>query len=721
MAITLGFVFLGVCAQAQSSAEGASPEELKKLSVEELMDLEVTSVSRHPEKLADAPAAIDVITSEDIRRSGASSIPEALRLADNLEVAQKNSHDWAISARGFNTDLGNKLLVMIDGRTVYTPLYSGVFWDAQDYLLQDIDRIEVISGPGGTLWGANAVNGVINITTKSARDTQGWHLEGGGGSQLQDFGGVRYGGMLASNVSFRVYGKYFDQNAEVLGNGNPADDAWRKGQGGFRLDADGADGNALTLQGDLYDGGEDSTAGENRLAGGNVLGRWTHDFSEDSSTSLELYYDRTHISLPKPALLLEPAGTVVDNLDTYDMDFQHRFRLGERNSIVWGLGYRFTHDVVGNAPTVAFLPPVLDQNLFSAFVQDEIRIVDHLSLTLGSKVEHNDYTKFEWEPSGRLQWSATEKQMVWAAVSRAVRTPSRIDRDVTEPTGLGPGFPNSILNGSANFESETLIAYEAGYRAQLASRLSASLSAFYNVYDNVRTFTPTPVIFPITAANNLAGNTYGFEFGTTWQALDWWRLHGGYDLLKERLHVKPGAVDFSNGLNETSDPQQQFSLRSSMDLPQNLELDAGLRWVDTLHNNNGPTPGTVPAYFELDARVGWHPFKCLELSVAGQNLVHDHHPEYGFPAAGGGNLPQCLCQGRFALLIMTTWSSVHNGFPRLARAVAGLCLAVALWNGRLSAQPPPAKDYQVKAVFLFNFAHFVEWPADARPTRRRPS
>ena len=335
------------------------PALYKKMNLQELMNVDVTSVAKEPQPYGQAPAAIDVITSDDILRSGASSIPEALRLADNLDVAQKNSQDWAISARGFNTALGNKLLVLIDGRSVYTPLYSGVFWDQQDYLLEDIDRIEVISGPGGTLWGANAVNGVINITTKDASETQGVYTEAGGGSELRDFAGVRYGGTLSSNVFFRVYGKYFDRSDEVYSNGNNAADSWRMGQGGFRIDDEASDQNHFTLQGDFYDGDENvDTGGSAIVNGNNVLGRWSHTFSEDSDLSLQMYYDRTHLADPIPADPLAPAGILTDDLDTYDLDFQDHFHLGDRNNIIWGLGYRFTHEEDDNAPALAFLPPV---------------------------------------------------------------------------------------------------------------------------------------------------------------------------------------------------------------------------------------------------------------------------------------------------------------------------------------------------------------------------
>jgi iron complex outermembrane receptor protein len=381
-----------------------------------------------------------------------------------------------------------------------------------------------------------------------------------------------------------------------------------------------------------------NTGGTAHNAGGNVLGRWTHTISPDSDMSLQMYYDRTHLAAPKPGNPFEPFGFVTDDLNTYDVDFQHRFPLGDRNKIVWGLGYRYTDDTVGPAPTVTFIPNHLDQRLYSGFVQDEIKLRDNLFFTLGSKLEHNDYTGWEVEPSARLQWNMTSKQMMWAAVSRAVRTPSRIDRDLREPTGLPAPFPNSILDGSSNFASETVIAYELGYRAQLGSKVDTAISLFYNDYDHLRSTTPgTPGFpsfgFPLVFANNLEAQTYGFEFTANYQVLSWWRLHAGYDLLKEHVRVKPGETDFNDALNETADPEQQWSLRSSMDLPHNVSLDSNLRWVDTLHNNNGPTPGSVPDYYELDVRLAWQATPEIQFSIVGQNLLHAYHVEYGYPGA----------------------------------------------------------------------------------------
>jgi len=634
LGVAAALLTMSVCS-APAEADGASTiGELKQLNVEDLMNVEITSVSRHPQKVLDAASAIQVITQEDIRRSGATSIPEALRLADNLQVAQKNAHDWAISARGFNTALGNKLLVMIDGRTVYTPLYSGVFWDVQDYLLEDIDRIEVISGPGGTLWGANAVNGVINIITKSAADTQGLYAEAGGGSEPHEFAGARYGGSLDGDTHFRVYGKYFDRGDEVLANGDPESDSWRQGRAGFRIDSGLSPQDRFTVQGDYYDGHEHvQTGGDADASGDNLLGRWTRILSDDSDLSLQSYIDQTHLALPLGpltvnGLIFAPPGNLYDDLTTYDVDFQHRFSIGARNRIVWGLGFRRTLDTVIDGPGLGFFPAVLDQNLYSAFVQDEFALRKNLSFTAGTKLEHNDYTGFEFEPNARLSWILNSSQAVWAAVSRAVRTPSRIDHDLSEGSPPYPVF----LKGGSDFTSESVIAYELGYRMQLNSKATASVSGFYNRYNDVRSVSLTPVtVFPVYFANNLQGDTYGLEFSGNYQLSDAWSLHAGYTLLQEHMRVKPGGYDLNDALNETADPEHQFSLRSSLNLPGHAELDAGLRWVDTLRINKGSTIGTVPSYFELNARLAWHATRQLELSLAGQNLLHNRHPEYGFP------------------------------------------------------------------------------------------
>jgi iron complex outermembrane recepter protein len=658
-AILLTCAFLGALgggrAFADAQVDPPTAGDLKRLSIEDLMNLDVTSVAKEPQRLLQAAAAIQVITADDIRRSGASSIPEVLRLADSLQVAQINAHDWAISARGFNANLANKLLVLVDGRAVYTPLYGGVLWNVQDCLLADIERIEVISGPGGTLWGANAVNGVINIITKAAQDTQGLYALAAAGNELQEQAGIRLGTTLAPGVYFRAYGKYTGLDREVTTTGTSADDSWHVGRGGFRLDSEPSAPNRLTVQGDFYSGAEDVLAtGGASLSGGNILGRWAHETPGGASMSLQLYYDHTYLSQPfvaspaaPPFFSGFPAASLKDDLDTYDLDFQYHFSWGARHKVAWGLGYRATHESDEDLSVVRFAPTVLSQALYSAFAQDEIMLARRVYLTLGSKLEHNDYTGVEFEPSARLQWNLESTQLLWGAISRAVRTPSRYDRDLLVPSGLiNPPppfqFPSTYLTGSPEFVSETLLAYEVGYRAELGPRLAASVSAFYNDYHHLRSTTATPTTavyvfpYPIFFQNNLEGETHGLEISASYQMLEWWRLHAGYDLLKEHIDVRPGEVDATGATNETADPQQQVALRSSMDLSRGMTVDAALRWVDALHINNGPTSGPVvgivPSYFELDSGIAWHATRSLELSLMGRNLLHAYHTEYGFPS-----------------------------------------------------------------------------------------
>jgi len=626
--VVVGLFLSAGRASAQAQDTVATPNELKHLSLEQLLELNVTSVSRKPEKLSQVASAIQVITNEEIRRSGATSIPEALRLASNLQVAQVGAHQWAITARGFNSTTANKLLVLIDGRSVYTPLFSGVFWDIQDVLLEDIDRIEVISGPGGAVWGANAVNGVINIITKNASDTRGLYAEAGGGSSPNGFAGARYGGAIGARSAFRVYGQYFDRDNEVYANGDDVTDSWRMSQGGVRFDAQTAARDSLMVKGDAYGGNENvPTGGTSTAGGGSLITRWTRTVSPTSALSLQFYFDHTQLSNPEPASQFSPAGTLKDRLDTYDVDFEHHLAIGFHNQLIWGLGYRFTHDVVDNSRPLAFYPSHLDHSLVSAFVQDEIALQKNLFLTLGTKVEHNDYTGYEFEPTARLRWILAPTQMVWGAVSRAVRMPSRVDRDLSQPSE----YP-VILAGSSDFESETLIAYELGYRFDVSSKFTASISAFYNDYDHLRSLDFTPVtIIPLFFANDLEGETHGLEISATYQATSWWRLRAGMNVLKEQLHVRPGGVDLNHALNETADPEHQISIHSSFDLPHRVELDVNPRWAGKIYNNNAGELGTVPSYTDMDIRLGWNPVSRIGVSIVGQNVLHDQHPEFGVP------------------------------------------------------------------------------------------
>jgi len=621
LVFTLGLICVarpGVAQQADSARQrpdsSVSAAALKKLSIEQLMDLQVTSVSKRPERLSQTASAIQVITQQDIRRSGASSLAEALRLASNLQVAQVDSRQWAISARGFNGTTANKLLVLIDGRTIYTPLFSGVFWDVQEVPLEDIDRIEVISGPGATLWGANAVNGVINVITKDAKDTQGFLLTGGGGTEQHGFGTVRYGAALGSSVRARIYGRGFDRDATAFPSGQDAADDWHLEQGGFRMDWEASSASHATLQGDLYDGriAQDS-GGDIAVTGRNVIAKWSRTLSDRSSLTAQLYYDRTNRDIPR---------LFGEHLDTYDVELQHSTRLGARHDLVWGLGYRNINDrtVVGADSTLAFLPTQVAREWFTGFVQDEIALVpNRIHVTLGTKIEHNDYTGFEVQPSGRVSWRLASSGLLWAAVSRALRTPSRIDRDL-----FAPAKPPYFLTGGPDFHSEEELAYELGYRYQRGS-VALSVATFYSRYHGLRSIEqvnpPNPV--PLVIGNGQDGESYGGEVTAEYWLTSRWRVHAGYTELRVHVWPNPGSTDMSRGATESQVPDRQFLLQSWVDLPGHLGLAAGFRAIDDINNQ------LVPAYAELNATLTWQPTSHLDLSLVGQNLLHDQHREFG--------------------------------------------------------------------------------------------
>jgi iron complex outermembrane receptor protein len=612
-AAVIGWAFAATPVLAQ---QPDSVEALKRLSIEQLMNLEVTSVSGRPERLAAAASAIQVITQEDIRRSGASRLPEVLRIASNLQVAQVDARQWAISARGFNSTTANKLLVLIDGRTVYTPLFSGVFWDVQDVLLADIDRIEVISGPGATLWGANAVNGVINVITKGAQHTQGALLAAGGGTELRGLASARYGGLLGSRASYRVYAKGSSRDPTVLPTGERSSDDWHMGQGGFRLDWDAGTSHRVTLHGDLYDGriGQ-ANPSDIVVRGGNVIAKWTHVVSENADVAAQVYYDRTHRDIP---------GTFAEDLDVYDVDLRHRASLGTRHDVVWGVGYRLINDRVTNTTALAFLPAHVARQWFTAFAEDEIALLaDRIHVTVGTKLEHNDYTGWEIQPGGRVSWTLSPATTLWAAVSRALRTPSRIDREF-----FAPGQPPYFLAGGPNFQSEEHLSYELGYRRQWGPA-ALSVATFYGRYHGLRSIEPEnpPAASPVIIGNGQDGESYGAELTANYRVSERWRLRAGYT--EQRIHIWaiPGSADTSRGASESRSPDRQLLLRSSVEMPGHLRLDAGFRYVSEIANQ------ALPAYTELNARLTWQPSPALDLSVIGQNLLHEHHAEFGTPAA----------------------------------------------------------------------------------------
>lgn len=629
--------------RAEDGARTNEMERLTNMSIDELLNQDVTSVSKKSEKLSQSPAAISVLTQEDIQRSGARSIPEALRLVPGLDVAQVDSQQWAVSARGFNDVFANKLLVLQDGRSLYTPLFSGVFWDVQTPLLEDIDRIEVIRGPGASLWGANAVNGVISVITKSAADTQGFLATAGGGSYEQDFAALRYGGKMADDVYYRVDGQYFDRGDSVAAGGGDAHDSWRLGQGGFRIDMDKREkgGDLLTLQGDAYEGRMNHIFGAfnfpppsivpvtdtERVNGENILGRWSHPFAESNDLTLQMYYDRTE----------RKAAIFNENLDIFDLDAQHHFGLFDehRNDFVWGLGYRFSVDHIGNTPTVAFNPSNPNTKLFSAFVQDEITLVpQRLQLTLGSRFEHNDYTGFEFQPDARLRWTPADKHTIWAAFSRALRTPSEADEFVRLNQVVAPGVfaPVAVpvtVYGNQNAPSEEELSYQSGYRVEATPTLSFDTAIFYNTYSHLRDEAPGPSptqpistpFLPLHLENKLSGETYGVELAPTWEPVEGLRFQPSYSLLKSHFRG-PDAMTIANDTGQS--PQQQASLRTSVDLPHDVSLDCTLRYVDRLQS----PAFRISSYVAFDVRLGWRPTKHLELAVVGQNLGSAHHAEF---------------------------------------------------------------------------------------------
>ena len=596
-AATSVFLLSSLFGQEQDPDSG---KRLKGLSLEQLGKIEVTTVSKQPVKVARTPAAIHVITQEDIRRSGITTFPEILRLAPGVEVARIDSVKWSIGIRGFGSRLSRALLVLIDGRSVYSPLFHGVYWEVQDTLLEDIDRIEVIRGPGGTIWGANAVNGVINIITKSAKDTQGTLISAGGGGVNQDFMDFRHGGAAGKNLHYRFYGKGFSRGPEFHFNGREFDD-WRRGQAGFRTDWEATRRDTLTIQGDLYGGvaGEatritrqsppSATIGyENAdLSGGNLLARWSRALGGGSDFQVQTYYDRVNRHQSNQA----------EYRDTFDVDFVHHLALPGHNDFIWGLGARASLGrVPAVVPTFVFTPDRRTDQLYSAFLQDEVPILrDRLSLTIGSKLLHSSFTGFDAEPSVRLLWTPDARQSIWGAVTRAVRTPSDLE-DTLQSTSLRSANPPEFnrTTGDRQFTSETLLGFEAGYRNFLSPRFSTDVAVFYNLYHHLLSIepgepfledSPTPphLIFPFVNRNGLEGTTAGFEVVPNWKPREWWRLEGSYAYLHLDLHARPGSLDVTSAQNiQGSSPHHQVVVQSFLDLPKRVEFSHAYRYVTRL-------------------------------------------------------------------------------------------------------------------------------------------
>lgn len=646
LAAALAVVFVTANVWADTSSQDVP--DITTMSVEDLMNMQVTSVSKRSQKVADAAAAVFVITQDDIQRSGARSIPEVLRMVPGLEVARIDENKWAIGSRGFNGRFDDKLLVLIDGRSVYTPLFSGVYWDVEDVMLEDVERIEVIRGPGATLWGANAVDGVINIITKPAKETQSGFMKAEGGDEELTADSVRYGGKIADKGFYRAYMKGFDWGSSTSLAGANADDGWNQMRGGFRSDWTLTGKDSLTVQGDMYKSTEGETLtipllsapysstffNTGDYSGGNLLTRWTRNLSGGNSVTLQAYFDRTNYA---------DNNLFVDHESVYDVDFQHDFHIGHAHEFVWGAGYRSIQDRNDATMTVAVTPTQRDYNLYNAFLQDEVSMFDaRLKLTVGSKFEHNDFTGFEFEPNVRAVASVSKDQSVWGAVSRAVRTPAiteeglRLNEGVVPPNDPPFNLPLPVVEsiyGSTSFKSEDMIAYEVGYRVQVKSSFSADVAAFYNSYTNLLSAepgtpftegspTPTDLVYPFVASNKMSGGTYGVEPFFNWKALPRWKVFGSYSYLQMDIHKNADSLDPTPDIPNGQNPKHQIFFQSSLDLPKHISQDFSVRYVDSLPSL------AIPSYTSLDAGVRWNPVPNMQLSFNGQNLADNRHIEF---------------------------------------------------------------------------------------------
>ena len=631
-------VFLSLACPAWSQSK---PIDLTGQSLEDLMNVQITSVSKKEQKLSQVAAAVFVISQEDIRRSGATKIPDLLRMVPGLDVAQINANTWAVSARGFNLQFANKLLVLIDGRAVYTPLFGGVNWDTLDVPLEDIDRIEVIRGPGGAVWGANAVNGVINIITKKAAGTRGALVVAGGGNTDQEFGTAQYGGDANKKFDYRVFAKYLNDDHFPDLNGQNGDDGWHLLHGGFRLDSNLSPKDSLTVQGDLYTGSEgavivhssfnppDNTEVDRLadLSGGNILTSWHHTFSDRSDTTFQFYFDRYSRSGPESK----------EARDTFDFDFHHHFLWGGRQDLIWGLGYRHTADQTVGTIDQSFVPPDKAGELFTAFIQDQITLKpDRVFLTVGTKLENSYFAGFDLEPTVRIAWTPAVRHTFWAAISRAARTPTRRDEDLNAVLAALPGPAEVVLLGSTKAKTEHVIAYEVGYRAQPLAHLSIDATVFFNAYQSLQSVESLPdviqsnpplLIHRETLGNDLHGTTGGTELAANWKVTTRWTLSPGYSFLVMHLHgdnTDPRDVAGIASIQGTN-PVHQAQLRSHLELARAFSLDIAAYFVDRL-----PSP-MIASHTRIDTQLTWRAAERMTLSVVGQNLLLDHHVEFNDP------------------------------------------------------------------------------------------
>ena len=613
LSVTIALALLSATVSANDQPD---VQDLKKLSLEELMLIDVTLVTRRPEPAGTAAAAIAVVTGDDIRRSGVTTIADAIALAGGLHVARFNNGTWAISARGFNANTANKLLVMVDGRTVYSPLFTGVFWNTLDYVLEDVERIEVVRGPGATLWGANAVNGVINIVTRHARDTRGTLATVTAGPEDPAIVEARYGAG-SDALSWRAYGKFARRGDQRLAAGGAGMDAVNRMQTGFRVDGGAPGGSAWLLRGDVFHSRPsfpDRPDGE--FTDINAQGRWSRPLAAGGRLDVQSYYRREYRRVPRQ---------LTHRIDVGDVDAQLTTRTSRHHLVVGG-GYRVNADRTYGSAVLRFEPERRASGVASAFAQDEIAVRrDTLFLTAGVKVEHNTFSGADWQPNLRARWILPRGHLLWGAVSRAVRRPTRFDADLVAlaPNGL------VLARGSDDFVAEKLTAWEVGFRGRPAAVLSFDATVFLHDFDDLRSQDAPPTgAPPVILGNSLEGRSAGVELTASLQPAGWWRAHASYTFLDTTITRGAGSRDVGGGASEANDPHHLFLLRAALDLPRSVTLDAWLRGAGELPNPR------VPGWVELNARAGWRVRPHLELAIVGQDLLHDRHPEFGVASPG---------------------------------------------------------------------------------------
>ena len=634
-------VGLSIVLASQGDAQNTPPIDPTGIPLEELGNIVVTSVARKEQKLSQTAAAVFVITQDDIRRSGATNIPDVLRMAPGVNVARIDANTWAISIRGFNGRYSDKVLILIDSRSVYMPSFSGAYWDQVDVPLEDIERIEIIRGPGGAAWGANAMNGVINIITMKSNDTRGGLIISNAGSRGTG-ALIQYGSNAGSIGSWRAFGNYSNTESSLSQSGSSAADGWHTFHGGFRTDLQASSRDTLMVQGDLFETGEGQTLTtvlQNQLPavatfndpiavdGGDLHALWTHNLQNGATMSLNMYYN--HVN--------RVDETIAEGVNSFDIDFQHRFALNSRNDVVWGLAYRYAGDKITGGYDTVWNPSQRNAPVYSAFVQDEIKLAESLRFTLGTKLEDNGYTGFEYEPSARVSWAPAANQTFWASASQAIRQPDRQDVDLQYDIAIIPLGGNSFgtlqFMNNQGIQTEVLRDYEVGYRTRLGKNLTFDLAGFRGYYHHLETTVPEdpyPVnspgpphlVFPLELGNSAAGRTYGGEVFATWQVNRRWRLSPGFDLLHMFLYESRLSQSSTAAAVPGDSPKHQIHLRSSVSLARSLDWDSTLTFVGSLSDQQ------VPAYTRLDTQLRWRIRRGIEFDLTGQNLLRPRHNEF---------------------------------------------------------------------------------------------